>query len=89
MKGWEFSETVRDKAARYVAEGRVTQDSVHETVWWVQGSDDARRYRVQTDATPERPRMTRIHCTCKFGLETGSGLVTCSHAVAVAMTIVK
>lgn len=84
---WEISDYVRGKADGYVQNGRVSQDPEHPNVWWVQGGAE-KPYRVQTDATTERPRMTMINCTCKYGMETGSGLVVCSHAVAVAKTIV-
>ena len=82
---WEFSPEVLEKAARYVADGKVRKDEGDtEHVWRVQGS--ARfPYRVQTDAADGK--VTWVGCSCPHGMNTGVGISRCSHAVAVLLTI--
>lgn len=81
---WNPSETVREKARRYLRQGKVRPDPGTVGVWWVTGT---RKYRVQTDATPENPRMTYVVCSCDHGTRAG-GWAVCSHAVAVALCII-
>lgn len=86
-KGWEFSDSVLDKARDYLADGRVRRDSGSRGVFWVRGSDPLRPYRVQTDADPDRQRASWIACTCPHGSRLGAGSATCSHAVAVLLAV--
>lgn len=81
---WEFSAEVLAKGRRYLREGKVRQDRGR---WEVQGSAE-QPYHVFTDADPVTRRASWISCTCKYGLEQGAGLSTCSHAAAVVMAMV-
>lgn len=75
----QFSDSVRAKAARYVREGRVMQDAEAPEVWWVEGSEPNRPYRVQV--TLDGADVRGVVCTCAHGKNT-PGRARCTHALA-------
>lgn len=81
---WPLSEFVKAKAKKYFEAGQVGELS--PGTWSVQGTRE-QPYIVQTDGRAGKRYMTSIQCTCEHGKHT-SGRARCSHAVAVAMTIV-
>ena len=76
----EFSDAVHTKARRYVADGRVMQDAEHELVWWVNGADPDRPYRVQV-ALGGPLEVAAVSCTCTHG-QNNAGRARCAHALA-------
>lgn len=76
----ELSDAVLAKAKRYVDEGRVMQDAVDESVWWVEGSRQGAPYRVQVVVLADGTVRSR-NCTCRHG-KAALGIAQCSHVVA-------
>jgi uncharacterized Zn finger protein len=77
-----LSEGVMTKAAKYLAEGRVMQDAVDDSVWWIEGSRQGAPYRVQIVLTAAGEVSSRT-CTCRHG-KAALGVAQCSHVVAAA-----
>jgi uncharacterized Zn finger protein len=77
-----LSEGVIAKASKYLAEGRVMQDAVDDSVWWIEGSRQGAPYRVQIVVNPAGEVLTRT-CTCRHG-KAALGVAQCSHVVAAA-----
>lgn len=75
-----LSEAVMAKARKYLAEGRVMQDALDDSVWWVEGSEMGRPYRVQIIVDEEGFVRSR-QCTCRHG-KAALGVAQCSHVVA-------
>lgn len=83
MERW--SQAVREKADQFIADDKVQQDDDYPDIWWVQGGDPERRYRVQFSVHnpgTEDESVIWVTCTCAFGLRKGAGSSTCSHALA-------
>lgn len=76
----EFSAAVRAKAKRYVAQGRIMQDAERAEVWWVEGSDVNKPYRVQVAL--DGREVTSVTCSCPHGSHVGGGFARCAHALA-------
>lgn len=72
------------KAERLIEQGRVRRDPDHPSVWWVQGNDPDREYRVQAVSEGTSPYVT---CTCPHGLHAGAGQSSCYHTRAVEMVL--
>jgi hypothetical protein len=81
----EFSAAVRAKAARYIRQERVMQDADKAEVWWVEGGDPNRPYRVQV--TLDGREVLAVTCSCPHGSHTGGGEARCAHALAALVKI--
>ena len=77
-----LSEGVMTKARKYLREGRVMQDAVDDSVWWIEGSRQGAPYRVQIVLSASGEVLTRT-CTCRHG-KAALGVAQCSHVVAAA-----
>lgn len=82
-----LSEGVLAKAAKYLAEGRVMQDAVDDSVWWIEGSERGRPYRVQIVLDADGTVRSR-QCTCRHG-KAALGAAQCSHVVAAATKMMR
>jgi hypothetical protein len=82
-----FSDFTRAKAARFVAEGRVTRVRDQRDLWTVRG--DHGIYRVRYDRAFESSgRLGFLVCTCPLS-EHHCGLIGyCSHSLAVLTLVV-
>lgn len=76
----DLSDAVLAKAKRYLAEGRVMQDAIDESIWWVEGSRQGAPYRVQIVVLEDGTVRSR-NCTCRHG-KAVLGVAQCSHVVA-------
>lgn len=85
-RSWEFSDDVISKAKGFVRRKVVTPDPEVAGVYFVQGSAK-KPYRVQTDASLRRGKVTWASCTCPHGRNLSTGTARCSHVVAVLMVI--
>lgn len=65
----------------------VSHDPELSSVWWVKSSAGDRRYRVQTDWSPQTRTLTWVNCTCPHGANKGGGQCRCYHAAAVLMLL--
>lgn len=82
-----FSEAVKAKGRRYVAQGAVSVDPQDPTVLRVQGTAPA-PYVVRL-LYSEPGRLAGASCSCRFGGASGALRVTaCSH-VAAALAVVR
>lgn len=77
-----LSEGVIAKARKYLAEGRVMQDALDDSVWWIEGSRQGAPYRVQIVLDGDGTVRSRM-CTCTHG-KNALGAAQCSHVVAAA-----
>lgn len=78
----EISEATWAKARKFRAEdrgGKIMPDKEHPDIWWVQGGDPDRMYRVQFSGD-------YVTCTCHHGLNHG-GEAVCYHRAAVELVI--
>lgn len=81
-----FSAFTRDKAARFIEQGRVKRVDGQKDLWQVTGDHGA--YRVRYDKNfEETHRVGFLVCTCPLS-EHHAGLIGyCSHALAVLATV--
>lgn len=75
-----LSAAVLAKARKYLEEGRVMQDAVDDSVWWIEGSRQGAPYRVQVVVDGDGDVLSR-QCTCTHG-KNALGAAQCSHVVA-------
>lgn len=69
---------------------KLLRDTAFPGIWWVTpSSGETRRYRVQTDWTPEQQRLSYVTCTCPHGMAKGGGTSRCYHVAAVLMSMVE
>ena len=80
----EFSAAVLEKA-KNLSDEDVERDAQYPEIWWVQGNDPDRRYRVQVGLSGRL--IQYVTCTCAHGLNTGAGETTCYHVAAVLMRL--
>jgi hypothetical protein len=82
-----MSEDKTMKARRLIAEDRIEQDADHPAIWWVQGGDPDRPYRVQVSLDDEGG-VDFLTCTCAWGLHRGVAEgESCYHIEAVRIVL--
>lgn len=88
ISAWEFSDSVIDKAHRYLDEGRVTQDPEVRSMFWAVSTEPGRRYRVIATEGSRPGTVAMVTCSCPHGKNiSGYTVARCSHAVAALLLI--